>query len=116
MMNEESFISDTAILLDSSFAILQYPIKRFKTKLYFLEYADDSLRLYFITVYKKLKIFYIVYDATVFCYAYCSEKLPYNRRIAVWANFKNKKLLFIVKYREIDSKKFCYEYSRDNSF
>lgn len=110
MTSDGSFISDSSIILDSSFTILQYPIRRVRIKLSFLKHTDDSLRLYFITVYRRKRNFYIVYDATMFCYAKSTQILPIDKRIAVWANFCNNKTLYIVKYHEIDAKKYCYEY------
>ncbi|KRH92570.1 hypothetical protein M153_4320000152 [Pseudoloma neurophilia] len=105
----KSFISFLSDLFESSRTLLKLPPRRVKTKINFLKEKDNSLKQYFVIVYKKKTHCYIVNDSTIFCYAFTKLKLPVKKKICIWAKFY-KNWLYIEKYQKYDAKKFCYEY------
>lgn len=107
-MKKQSIIfSEISAFLESSRSLIKYK-KRVKIQFTFLKLADESLQMYLIAVREKRKHCYIVYDSSLFCYAFCDQKLPIKKIIA-WGRMY-KKLFYIEKWQEIDAKKFCYEY------
>lgn len=112
MNSFSSLLSNLSSILDKTFIILRYPRKPVRSKLSFLKYADESLKMYFITIYRKRKYCWVVYDSTYFIYAFYDENLPENGKIKVWGRVYRKKWLYIEKWEHIDHKKLCYEYFR----
>lgn len=103
-------LSELSEIFENSLSLLKYPRKRIKTHLSFLKDGDSTVRMYFVNVYQKKKYAYVIYDSTVFCYAFSDFDLPLTKRITVWGRFYRKKWFYIEKWEYLDPKKFCYEF------
>ncbi|ELQ75010.1 hypothetical protein THOM_2052 [Trachipleistophora hominis] len=103
-------ISELSTILEDSFTLSKYPRPRTKMAFNFLKFADDSIRLFLITVCVRKKNYYIVFDSTIYCYAFYDEFIPMDKRIMVWGRVYGGKWMIIMQWKYIDAKKICYDF------
>lgn len=103
-------VSELSSMLETSLVLNKYPRPRTKIIFSFLKFADDSIQSFFITVYIKKKNYFIVFDSTIYCYAFYDGFIPKNVRLMIWGRVFHGKWLEIIEWKIISEKKFCFDF------
>lgn len=103
-------ISELTTILEDSCVLQTYSRPKTKITFNFLKFADNSIQLFLITVSSKKRECYVVFDSTIYCYAFYEDYIPLNIRLMVWGRVYNRKWLVITKWTFLCAKKLCYEF------